>query len=153
MRDQFTSDGIVLDNALAFWVHRVFQALRIATLREFREHGEEITPEQWIVLVRLWEQDGRSQTELGAAIHRDRPTTSRLVAAMEERGLVARRADAEHGRIQRVHLTPKGRRLRDKLVPIARALVARFVAGIPERDLEVTRRTLRRLFENLGGEA
>lgn len=149
MRDQFTSDGIVLDNALAFWVHRVYQALRVRTLHEFRAHGEEITPEQWIVLVRLWEQDGRSQSELGAAIHRDRPTTSRLVDGMERRGLLARRADAAHGRIQRVHLTARGKRLRTKLIPVARDLVARLVAGVSESDLEITRRTLQRLFDNL----
>ena len=48
--------------------------------RELRRVGEEITPEQWMVLVRLWEQDDRTQTELGQATYQDRPTMSRILA-------------------------------------------------------------------------
>src|SRR6476661_7517020 len=58
MRDQFVGEsGVVLEKALAYWIHRVYQASRNEMFRMFREHGEEITPEQWIVLVRLWEED------------------------------------------------------------------------------------------------
>ena len=153
MRDQFTDDGIILDNALAYWVHRVYQATRNATFQSFRAEGEEVTPEQWIVLVRLWEQDGRTQTELGESTYRDRPTMSRILAGMEKRGLVRRKTDPDHARIWRVHLTPRGRALREELVPRARELVERSLRGIPARDLEITRATLRRIFENVTGDA
>ena len=149
MRDQFTDDGIVLDNALAYWIHRVYQATRNASFATLRAAGEEITPEQWIVMVRLWEQDNRTQTELGESTYRDRPTMSRILDGMERRGLVKRKRDPDHGRVWRVVLTPKGASLRAELVPHARELVKRSLAGIPERDLEITRNTLRRMFENL----
>ena len=99
VRDQFTADGIVLDNAIAYWVHRVYQATRNASFATLRAAGEEITPEQWIVLVRLWEQDGRTQTELGESTYRDRPTMSRILDGMERRGLVKRKRDPDHGRV------------------------------------------------------
>ena len=61
MRDQFVGDGIRLDNALAFWVHRVYQAQRNAMYRAFGREGIELTPEQWGVLVRtMQERDGRT---------------------------------------------------------------------------------------------
>jgi len=149
VHDQFTADGIVLDNALAYWIHRVYQATRNASFAALRAEGEEITPEQWIVLVRLWERDGRPQTELGESTYRDRPTMSRILDGMERRGLVERKRDPDHGRIWRVHLTARGAALRAELVPRARELVARSLRGIPPRDLEITRSTLRRMFENL----
>jgi len=149
VRDQFTDEGIILDNALAYWVHRVYQATRNASFQVLRSEGEEITPEQWIVLVRLWEADGRTQTELGESTYRDRPTMSRILAGMEKRGLVKKKTDPDHARIWRVYLTARGRALREDLVPRARELVRRSLRGIPPKDLEVTRVTLRRMFENL----
>lgn len=151
MRDQFKDDGIVLENALAFWVNRFYQASRREMYRAFQQHGFELTPEQWQVLVRLWERDGRTQAALAEATTRDAPTMSRLVDSMERGGLVARAVDPDDGRTRLVVLTPRGREARAKLLPVVRELVARLEAGIAERDLEITRRTLRRLVENLDG--
>ncbi len=147
--DQFTPDGIVLEEALAYWVHRVYQATRNESFRAFREAGEEITPEQWVILVRLWQRDGRTQTELGESTFRDRPTMSRILDGMERRELLVRRASPDDGRSWRVHLTPRGRGLEKRLVPIARVLVERSLRGIPRADLATTRATLKRVFENL----
>jgi DNA-binding MarR family transcriptional regulator len=153
MKDQFVGEaGVVLEKALAYWIHRVYQASRNEMFRRFREEGEEITPEQWIVLVRLWEEDGRTQTDLGASTYRDRPTMSRILDGMERAGLVERRGDPKSARVWRIHLTARGKTLRKKLVPIARDLVARTQHGIPDRDLVTTRETLSRMFENLTGE-
>jgi MarR family transcriptional regulator, organic hydroperoxide resistance regulator len=149
MRDQFTPDGIVLERALLFWINRVSQAARTEMYRSFREVGEEVTPEQWAVLVRLWETDGRTQTELGQVTHHDRPTMSRILDGMAKRGWLVRTADETNARVWRVSLTKAGRALRKKLVPKAAEIVARLEAGVSARDLEITRATLERLAANL----
>ncbi len=151
MRDQFTESGIRLDNALAFWVHRVYQAQRNAMYREFREKGVELTPEQWGVLVRLWERDGQTQSDLSDSTFRDRPTMSRMIDALEARGLVERRSSEGDGRARLVFLTKASRELKPVLVPVAKRIVARLTRGISERDLETTRATLQHIFGNLEG--
>jgi MarR family transcriptional regulator, organic hydroperoxide resistance regulator len=150
MRDQFRDGAIVVDNAIGFWIHRVYQASRNEMFRAFRELGEEITPEQWAVLIRLWEVDGPTQGELSDSTFRDAPTMSRIVAGMEARGLLERRVDPADGRVRRVHLTRTGRALQKKLVPVVQGIVERMVDGVPERDLLVTRTSLQRMFANLG---
>ena len=150
MRDQFRDDGIVLDNALAYWVHRFYEAARREMYRTFDQKGFDLTPEMWAVLVRLWERDGRTQRELAEATNRDAPTMSRIVNALGRRGLISRASDPGDARTRLILLTPRGRAARQTLVPVVKALVARFEAGIPQRDLETTRRTLRRLAENAG---
>jgi DNA-binding MarR family transcriptional regulator len=150
VRDQFREDGIVLENALAFWVNRFYQGARREMYRAFHAEGFELTPEQWSILVRLWERDGRSQSDLCEATTRDAPTMSRILDAMARSGLVSRAVDPEDGRGRLVVLTPKGRAAKKTLVPIVRELVARIEEGVPQRDLEITRKTLRRLVENLG---
>jgi DNA-binding MarR family transcriptional regulator len=149
MRDQFADGGVVVENAIGFWIHRVYQASRNEMYRVFREHGEDVTPEQWAVLIRLWERDGLTQAELSEATFRDAPTMSRILAVMEGRGLLERRPDPDDGRVRRVFLTRDARRLKAKLVPLVERLVARLVAGIDEKALVTTRATLRRMFDNL----
>jgi DNA-binding MarR family transcriptional regulator len=147
--DQFEGDRINVDKAIGFWLNRVYQRSRTEMFRLFAEQGEEVTPEQWMVLIRLWEREGLSQAELSEVTLRDAPTMSRIVRGMEERGMVERRRSEEDGRLQLVFLTARGRALRKKLVPVARGLVERAVRGVPEADFVATRRTLQRMFENL----
>ncbi|MEY2932351.1 MAG: hypothetical protein RL033_3100 [Pseudomonadota bacterium] len=149
MKDQFRDGGIVVDNALGFWIHRVYQASRNEMFREFREQGEEITPEQWAVLIRLWERDEQTQSELSEATFRDPPTISRIVVGMEARGLLQRLVHPEDARVRILRLTPAARALRKKLVPVVQRIVERMVAGVSESDLLTTPSTLQRLFENL----
>jgi DNA-binding MarR family transcriptional regulator len=151
MKDQFREGGIVVDNALGFWIHRVYQASRNEMFREFREQGEDVTPEQWALLIRLWERDDRTQSELSEATFRDAPTISRILAGMQERGLIERLVHPEDARARIVRLTAKARALRKKLVPAVQRIVERMVGSIPEGDLLTTRATLRRMFENLAG--
>ena len=149
MRDQFDGDRIVLDNALTFVLHGTYQRIRSFAYREFAAHGIEITPEQWMVLVRLWQHEPITQADLGELTLRDRPTMTRILDGMAARGWITRGRDPDDARVRLVRLTPEGRALRKKMVPIAKAIVARAEAGIRDADLVTTRETLRRIAANL----
>jgi DNA-binding MarR family transcriptional regulator len=149
MRGQFEGNQVVLEKALPFLIHACYQQIRSATYKEFLGHGLELTPEQWIVLVQLWEKDGQSQSALSERTLRDRPTMSRILDTMEKGGLVERSVDEQDARSRRVLLTRTGKSLQAKLVPVAKKLVARLERDIPERDLEVTHRTLGHMLQNL----
>ena len=149
MADHFTDDGILIERALGFRLYRVNQLFRAALYRTFRALGRDMTPEQWIVLVRLWQQDALSQTEICDATLKDKATISRILAVMERDGLVARRTDPDDARGRLVHATRDAMKLRHEATPVARDLAERIEAGIPEKDLEITRRTLLRLENNL----
>jgi DNA-binding MarR family transcriptional regulator len=149
MQDQFVAGGIVVENAIGFWIHRVYQASRNEMFRAFRELGEDVTPEQWAVLIRLWEQDGRSQSELLESTFRDGPTMSRILDGMQARGLLERRSDPHDGRVRIVCLTRKGRALERKLVPAVEIIVRKMMRGVSKAELETTRTSLRRMFDNL----
>ena len=149
MRGQFQGNQVVLEKALPFLIHACYQQLRSRTYKEFLGHGLELTPEQWIVLVRLWEQDGQSQSALSDSTLRDRPTMSRILDTMEKSGLVERVVDPKDARSRLIRLTPTGKSLQRKLVPVAKKLVQHLEQGIPERDLDTTHRTLTRMLQNL----
>jgi DNA-binding MarR family transcriptional regulator len=146
---QFVDGKIVLDEAVGFVIFRAYQAQRQALYRRFAKVGIEMTPEQWAVLVRLWERDGRSQNDLAEVTLRDKHTISRMLDGMVERGWLERRSDPSDGRGKLVFLTRAGVALEAQLVPLARALVTDFLRGIPEDELQITLKTLRRMSANL----
>ena len=149
MPEQFTDDGIMLDRALGFRIYRVNQLFRAALYRTFGALGRAVTPEQWIVLVRLWQEDALTQTQLCNATLKDKATISRILDVMEREGLVARRPDPEDARGRRVHATREAMKLREVATPVAQDLATQIEAGIPASDLEITRRTLLQLERNL----
>lgn len=141
----------VLDEAFGFWLHRAFTSVRVRTLQRFREAGFDGTPEQWALLVRLWERDGRPLGELAERTFRDPAGVTRLVDALAAKGLVERRADAEDRRVRRVWLTPTGHALQHTLVPVVEALVAELLEGLDPADVQTTRATLQALVGRLEG--
>lgn len=134
-----------IDEAFGFWLHRAFNGLRVRTLARFREAGFDGTPEQWALLVRLWREDGLTQTDLADRTFRDPAGVTRLVDALAGRGLVRRGADPTDRRVRRVWLTPEGRALEDVLVPVARSLVEELMDGLDPEAVRITRDTLRAL--------
>jgi DNA-binding MarR family transcriptional regulator len=136
-----------LDQALGFWMHLAQNKVRTEAERVMAPYG--VTPEQWALLVRLWERDERSQTELANLTFRDKPSVTRLIDGLERAGLIVRARDPEDGRSHRIVLTRAGRELESRLVPIVRDFVARWTRGISEEDLQATLRTLRTLYHNL----
>jgi len=149
VRDQFVGDGIALENAIGFWIYEANQVLRRELYRAFASLGLEITPEQWMILVRLWEQDGCSQNDLCDKTLKDRPTISRVLDVMERHGLVTRGAHPADRRQRVVLLTRKGKDLQKTAVPRVREIVAALERGIPDEDLRATRRTLQQIVRNL----
>lgn len=138
-------------DSLAYRIHRTSRVLRRHFLGLAARKGLDLTQEQWFVLNKLVERDGRSQVELCEALFGDRPNLTRMLAGMEARGWVARRGDAEDARRNLVTLTPEGRRVHDVFAEGVAEERARLVAGISPEDLAAALRVLDRVDENLGG--
>lgn len=138
-----------LDSAIGFLVGRTCHFMRKAFQKTFGEAGHSVTPEEWVLLNRLWAQDGQRHAELAASTVRDRTTVTRLLDSMVEKGLVRRETDPDDRRGVLTFLTSEGEALRDELIPVAIGLLARVTEGISEDDLESCRETLRKLQTNL----
>jgi DNA-binding MarR family transcriptional regulator len=115
----------------------------------FREAGLDITVEQWSVLVHLWKEDGVNQQELCNKTFRDKPSITRLVDNLEKLGLVKRVAGKDDRRINYIFLTEEARNLSDKTMELANATLMEGLNGVSDEDVEVVRRVLSQVYENL----
>ena len=77
------------------------------------------------------------------------PTTSSALGAMEKLGYVRRERRPDNRKNVHVFLTPKGKALRRKLVPLAEEVNDVAVRGASAADVAATRRTLLVMVENL----
>ena len=97
----------------------------------------------------MWTEDGLSQRELSARVGMMEPTTVIALRSMEKSGLIRRVRSTDDKRKTYVWLTPKAKRMRGKLLQVARAITDEAEAGVGRDDLAVLRRILPRMTANL----
>jgi DNA-binding MarR family transcriptional regulator len=108
-----------------------------------------ITPDQFRVMAHLWESDGLQQTELATCTDRNRANVTRVIDILEGKGIVQREDDPHDRRIRRVFLTEKGKSLREPTARCAMQSIRDALKGIPEDEIEVCRKVLLKIRENV----
>jgi DNA-binding MarR family transcriptional regulator len=127
---------------------KVSAAINRKLYRNFRQGGLEITPEQWTVLIYLWEQDGVTQQELCNATFKDKPSMTRLIDNMERQHLVVRISDKTDRRTNRIYLTKDGKELEEKARLIANKTLREALRGVTLEELGVGQEVLKKVFFN-----
>jgi DNA-binding MarR family transcriptional regulator len=140
----------VPDDRLAHLVKDATRALVRALQMRLADHG--VSFGHWTYLRILWECDGLTQRELSEQAGVTEPTTFSALRAMERRGYVRRRRRGGDRKSVDILLTPKGRRLRDQLVPLAEEVNGIAVSGVRKADIAATRSVLLAIIENLARE-
>lgn len=104
-----------------------------------------LTHPQYLVLLALWDTDGRSLKSLSDTLALDPGTLSPLVKRLEADGHVTRTRDPDDERVLRVSLTAQGRALRRRAEKVPPAVVERL--GMSLAELERLRAGLDRVIE------
>jgi len=136
-----------LDSYLPYLLNRA--GSRIATSFSERVRPLGATLQMWRVLAALREKDGRRMGDLSETTSIEVSTLTRLVDTMEKKGLVDRRRDGEDARAVLLHVTPAGRRLTRRILPIAEHYETAALAGFNAAEADKLRAALRRLYANL----
>jgi DNA-binding MarR family transcriptional regulator len=137
----------VPNDRLAHLVKDATRALLRALQMRLTAHS--VALGHWTFLRILWEEDGLTQRELSSLAGVMEPTTYAALNAMEELGYVVRRRRHDNRKNIYVFLTPRGRQLKAKLVPLAVEVNEIAVQGSAESDIATTRRILLTILENL----
>ena len=139
-----------IDQQLVFAIlnGKVSTAINRKLSRNFRQNGIEITPEQWTILLSLWEKDGITQQDLCNATFKDKPSMTRLIDNMEKQHLVVRISDKKDKRTNLVYLTKTGRELESQSFKIAISTLHEALQGISVEEMKIGQEVLRKIFTN-----
>lgn len=117
--------------------------------KNFKQHGLDITIEQWSVLYHLWKQDGMNQQELCNATFRDKPSITRLVDNLEKLKLVKRISSREDRRRNLIYLTDLAKKLQEQSMEVADQTLNEALASVPPEDVELCKAVLQKVYDNL----
>lgn len=116
-----------LENQVCF---PVYAASRLIT-RMYQPYLDElgITYPQYLVMLLLWEEDGRNVSELSNCLYLESNTLTPLLKRLELAGLVARARKKEDERNVIISLTKKGKALKEKAREIPEKIIGHFTGA------------------------
>jgi DNA-binding MarR family transcriptional regulator len=121
------------DESIGYQIRTTHRAMQRFLQSKIAPHG--ITLGMWYFLRALWHEDGLTQRELSNRAGTMEPTTLSAILIMEKKGLVRRVRNRDDRRKWHIHLTPKGRALKSKLLPLAREVVDTAVQNLARSEV------------------
>jgi DNA-binding MarR family transcriptional regulator len=135
------------EEALGYWLVQVCKAHRNRVQSRLSEIG--LYAGQEMILMRLCENQGLTQSQLVEDLCVEPPTVTKMLQRLEGVGLVERRQDSEDARVSRVYLTAQGEALESAMREIWDGLETQLSAGLSEVERAMLRRLLMQVLTNL----
>jgi DNA-binding MarR family transcriptional regulator len=132
---------------LGFLIADLNRLMRKAFDRRVRHLG--LTRSQWLFIAYLAQRPGCTQSELAEMLQLEKITVSRQAERLVKAGWVSRRDHAADGRAYHLHLTPRARRLSERLEAVAADLRADYLRGFSAARRLALRDDLLRIKANL----
>ena len=139
------------EHYIGYSVTDVGRLLRTVFERRVRAFG--LTRSQWLVIARVYQRPGLSQSAIADILEIEKAPAGRLIERMEAKGWLERRNDANDRRINRLHLTREGERLHAAIWPIAEATVDAALADLSVEERRRLTRLMARIKATLQGMA
>jgi DNA-binding MarR family transcriptional regulator len=133
---------------ISYVVARLERALRRELADRIQPHG--LTVPQYTTLSVLSSRSGLSNAQLARRSYITPQTMSEVIGALEEKGLVERAPDPGHGRILRITVTSRGRRVMAKCDAAVNEMEEQMLAELSEGDRAGLLQALRSCVHRLG---
>ncbi|MDH6221767.1 MarR family winged helix-turn-helix transcriptional regulator [Streptomyces pseudovenezuelae] len=114
-----------------FQLARAHRAYAAVMLRKMDLH-----PGQELLLMQLLDRDGQTQSELLESVGLDHSTVSKSLRRMQDAGLLVREPAAHDRRVMVVHLTDRGRAMRESISALWQALEETTARNLSEQQAE-----------------
>lgn len=143
------TDPLPFDESVGFLVRDLNRAIQRALQAKIAASG--VAPGAWYFLRVLWEEEGLTQRELASRVGMMEPTAVIALRGLERAGWIKRTRNPADRRKIHVTLTPSGRALRERLLPLAHAVNAEVCRGLTPDERATLVALLRRARGNLEG--
>ena len=137
------------ENTLGPWLGKTMKMMDCYFQDTFQRGNIDLTKNQWIVLKKLNEVDGRHQNELAFITSRDKTSLTRLISTMEKKELVVRIPSKIDKRINHIHLTKNGKIVYSKTIPILEEILETLQHQLSDNEIETVIKVLKKIQRNL----
>jgi MarR family transcriptional regulator, lower aerobic nicotinate degradation pathway regulator len=141
-----TAPAYRLEDQVGFLLRRAYQRASSNLVEQIRPY--DLTAPQFATLARLYQCGTLSQNFLGRLVAMEPANIRDVVLRLKRRRLVAARRAPDDGRLILISLTPSGRSLVEKLIPIEIECTARTLALLNASEQRLLNELLVRLADS-----
>ena len=140
---------MLLSKEVIIGLHLIGYRVKRYIAAKLRQHDIPLTPEQFMLIDLLWNQGEMTQQQLANQMQKDKNSVTVLVDAIEQKGLVVRKQNANDRRSNTIVLTDKALELKLVAKQIGISTLDHILEGISEDELHLFLNTLRRINQNM----
>jgi len=137
------------DESLSFLIQRVHVRGLALLRRVLQKEGFDVTPEQLSLMVRLREEEGMNQKQLGEKTFKDRPNITRILRLLKKKGIIERRTDENNKKANLLFLTDSGKEILERLAPVISKNWKSRCAGMSVEEVALFRKILKHIAGNI----
>lgn len=140
---------MLLSKEIAVYLNLSACKLKQYTASILKQSNVGLTPEQFLVIDILWNQGPMSQQQVADTIMKDKNSVTKLVDALERKGMVSRIKDPGDRRAYKLVLSEKAENLKNNAKEIGISMLDRMLDGIAEDELKAFLQTLEKMTGNM----
>ena len=126
------------------------RAIKIFNLEVYSRYKFDITPEQYLVLSMLKDDENLSQNRLCKLLFKDKSNMTRLISILEEKGLIEKIQQTDNKKQANIiKITEKGRLLRAKIAPLEFETRKYYLKDISQDDMYTCIKVLTQIQKNI----
>ena len=138
-------------DSIGFIVKSTAKAFESAFDQQLRRKANITVAQSRVIGTLALVKDGMTQREIANTIGIEAPTIVPIIDKLEEQGTVIRRPDHNDRRNNMIFLTGKSEAKWELIIKCALELEKASHQGLSEEELEITKRTLRKIAQNVAG--
>ncbi len=139
----------IITDRIGSVIYVVGSLVRGLSSQTFNEKNFGITPEQYLILLLIMENEGVYQRQICEITLKDRANVARIVEILLQKELITKKTDSNGRRIYKIIATEKGRELIKTIEPYDLEMRKFITRGITEEELNITRKTLEKIKTNV----
>ncbi len=139
----------IITDRIGSIIYVVGSLVRGLSSQTFSEKHFEITPEQYLILLLIIENEGVYQRQICEITLKDRANVARIVEILLQKELITKISDSNGRRIFKIIATEKGKALIKNIEHCDMELREIITKDITQEELEITRHTLDKIKHNV----
>lgn len=140
---------MMLIKEIAVYVNILNSRIKKRFFDDLQKNGIDVTPEQYLVLDILWDNQPLSQQKIADIIQKDKNSVTKIIDSLEKKSLVSRIVDKNDRRINKIELTKEGRDLEKIATEVAIKFMNDTIQDIDKQDLDTFVKVMHQMKNNL----
>lgn len=140
---------MLLSKEVAVELNLTHCKLKLFMAAMLKVNNIDLTPEQFLLIDLLWNQGNLSQQQLADRMHKDKNSITKLIDAIEQKGLVVREQNPSDRRSNTIVLTEKGHNLKLEAKKVGISLLDKMLEGLSKEEIQSFIDIMRRISNNM----